>query len=99
MDTPKGRFMSQINSSLVSRLRQKSPHYYSCDPTAVAVVIDETAILEQKNCYCQVELHGTTTRGQVVVDWDARTKHAPNVNVVTKVDPQKVMNLFENMMK
>ena len=79
--------------------RKKLDHYYTCDPTAVAIGLDPSVIASSKKCFCQVELAGSATRGQMVVDWQGRAGRSPNVTVVTKTCPQKIMDLFENMLK
>ena len=74
-------------------------HYYSCDPSAMVVALDPSAVLSSTSCFCTVELHGTWTRGQMVADWRGVTKRNPNAEIVTKLDTQKIMERFEAMLK
>ncbi len=77
----------------------KLSQFYACDPVAMAVAIDDDVLLETDPQYCAVELRGQLTRGQMVVDWNRFLKKDPNVDLITKVDVEKVKKLFEDMLK
>ena len=74
-------------------------HYHSCDPAAMAVAIDNTVALETNRKYCTVELSGTLTRGQMVVDWNGRLNKEPNVYIVTRVNLETVKRFYEEMLQ
>ena len=73
-------------------------NYYSCDPTAMVVALDPTAVVKSETHYCSVELQGNYTRGQMVVDWRGISKRTPNVQIITDVDIQKIMKYYEAML-
>ena len=77
----------------------KLPNFYACDPVAMAIAIDNSVIIETDRKYCDVELKGELTRGQMVVDWNGFLKKEPNVNIITKVDLSIVKTFFEEMLK
>ncbi len=74
------------------------PHYYSCDPAAMAVAIDNTVVMETKRKYCAVELRGMLTRGQMVVDWNNRLQKEANVDIVTQVNLETIRKFYEEML-
>ena len=95
MNTKKSRFLGGIFQYVWKRLKSlEVPKFLSYDQAAIAVVINSKVAMETKALYVTMELAGSTTRGQMVVDWTARMGRKPNVDLVTKLD----MELFENMM-
>ncbi len=64
-----------------------APGYYSCDLFAIVAFLCPDVVEEKNLVRVLVELDGTLTRGQCVVDWDQRiTGRAPNVNLVLKLN-------------
>ena len=47
-----------------------------------------------QDVYCNVELNGKHTRGQMVVDWQGQLKQTANVRLVTAVDMEKVLQML-----
>ena len=101
VQTPKGKFHKAINEFSADRKMHvlKLPNFYACDPVAMAIAIDNSVIIETDRKYCEVELKGELTRGQMVVDWNGFLKKEPNVDIVTKVDLSIVKSFFEEMLK
>ena len=97
--TKRGKFHSAITAYQSKRKREvlKYSQYYSCDPLAVAIAIDPSVVLESVRAYCTVELQGEYTRGQMVVDWRSHLNKAPNVELVLKLDIDKVKQLYVSM--
>ena len=100
IDTQRAQFHTTMNAKIVRRRKTewKAKFYFTCDPLAMAVAIDPTTAVDTDTKYCTVELHGQATRGQMVVDWMGKMGKSPNVNIVTKVDADKTMRFFENML-
>ena len=98
--TPKGLFHKKIQEHSTKRKVEvlKMENYYSCDPAAMMVALDPSSVLESTTCFCSVELQGTFTRGQMVVDWRGVTKKRQNVEIILKVDAKKVMKRYEDML-
>ena len=46
-----------------------------------------------------MELQGQLTRGQMVVDWRGKFGKEPNVDIVTKIDIEKVKKLYVKMLE
>lgn len=58
--------------------------WISCDAILAAVLLYPDIIIKSQKCHATVELHGTHTRGQVVLD-HLQVKD-PNVHLIEKVD-------------
>ncbi len=98
-DSLKALFLKRILSHAVKVLRydQKLPGFYTCDPLAVALSLDHRVALEVVPRFCTVELHGTYTRGQMVVDWKGALGRPPNVHLVGRIDDDIVRTMLEKM--
>ena len=66
---------------------------------AMAMVVDPDVITSTQDVYATVELHGTHTRGMMVVDWRNHLGKQPNVTIINAVDTDRSRVLFENMVK
>lgn len=75
--------------------RQAMPFFLLPDPLAMAVALEPDAILESMTRYVTVELHGTHTRGQTIIDHRGRLGQPPNVEIVTSIDMDRVYAQFE----
>jgi inosine-uridine nucleoside N-ribohydrolase len=69
--------------------------YVPCDPLAAAVLLDPHAVVEVKLRHVQVELQGSITRGQTIIDWGHLNDGQPNCFVVTKFN----LNVFKALLK
>ncbi len=72
--------------------------YLLPDPLAMAVTLDPNLILECEPRYVTVELMGTQTRGQTVIDHLGRLGNAPNVQIVKRLDIEGVYRLYREML-
>lgn len=76
-------FVKIVDASL-SRERGK---YLTWDQLAAACVIDEAVICDVKKVRASVELHGSQTRSQMLIDADeAASQKMQNVSIVTRVN-------------
>ncbi|KAJ9577209.1 hypothetical protein L9F63_006183 [Diploptera punctata] len=58
--------------------------WFPCDALLAAVFLEPEIVTKSRTCHASVELHGTHTRGQVVLD-HLRIKD-PNINLIERVD-------------
>jgi len=95
-----GRFFHDTNATAITFLRQfrQLPGFLLPDPLAMAVALDPAAIRASEQHHVTVELHGTQTRGQTVVDYYGQMGRQPNVEIVTSVDMERVLAMFERML-
>ena len=100
IDTVKGRFHSRISEGPARYKRDtlKLPHSYSCDTVCMALVAAPRVVLSSLKRYCTVELHGSLTRGQLVVDYNGSWNKSPNVELITRLDADPVKKLLEEML-
>lgn len=76
----------------------KLPHFYSCDPFAMAMAVNPLCIVNFQKLYCSVELKGELTRGQMVVDWHKALGKEPNVELIVKLDLDTIKGYYEKML-
>ena len=104
VDTEKGRFLRDTTLTTVDFLRgldhanNRSIGYLLPDPLAMAITLDPALIRRSEHHYVTVELQGTQTRGQTIVDYFNATKKPPNVHIITEIDTGGVYRLFERML-
>ena len=79
---------------LTSTAEHRSHPYLIPDPLAMAVALEPSIIRKSAPHYITVELGGTHSRGQTVIDHAKRLRRAPNVEVVTELDTQGVFEMF-----
>lgn len=87
-NTPTARFMNACMANSTAYMKSKRPEWgwVPCDPLALALAVDNSLIVESQQYFCEVELHGTQTRGMSVVDWYGQQEQAPNVTLVEFVN-------------
>jgi purine nucleosidase len=93
-----GRFFKGIGGNLADftkALPRPATGYWMPDPLAMAVALQPALIQRSEQYYVAVELHGTHTRGQTVVDYSHRTRIAPNVEIVLDVDSNGFYDLLK----
>ena len=56
----------------------------------MAVFLDGAIVQNCENCYCTVELAGQLCRGELVVDWTGQLNKTKNVQIVTRLDQEKL---------
>lgn len=96
--TPAGYFLKGISEQIirfVENLPVRPPGFAQADPLAMAVALEPGLVQASEDYYVTVELNGTHTRGQTVIDY-RRAKNMPaNVSVITQVDQQGFYRLLQ----
>lgn len=101
-DSDLGRFFKKIESKTLATYYSDVKHqhsYVTCDPVAMAIAIDPEVIRSSERLYCDVELTGELTRGQVVVDWKGSRNESPNLLLVKDVDFKRYGDLLMLVVK
>jgi purine nucleosidase len=80
------------------RQQRANPLYLLPDPLAMAVALHPELIQQSHFRRVEVELHGTLTRGQTVIDYTNKHDQKPNVHVVEKIDMDGVYQLYQQML-
>lgn len=97
--TAKGRFVQAIGGKSLEIYYRRGgpgamPKYETADSMLMAVAIGNGVATETRHVYCTVELQGTYTRGQMVVDRDGCLGCKPNVTLVVAVDHDTYGNML-----
>ena len=94
------RFFMETTAGTVSFLRRlrELQGYLLPDPLAMAVALEPDIVQTSEQHYVTVELQGTRTRGQTVIDYFGLLQHAPNVTIVTALDTGRVFDLYLKML-
>lgn len=98
--TERARFFRESTrlSADLTRNQYKFPGFLLPDPLAMAITLDPALAVEVEQRHVTVELAGTQTRGQTVIDHLGMLGHPPNVRIVTAVDTEGVYALYEQML-
>jgi purine nucleosidase len=68
------------------------------DPLTMAITLEPSLILEQDTRYVTVELGGTHSRGQTIVNYTREDHGMPNVHIVKRLNMQGVYQLYGQML-
>jgi purine nucleosidase len=100
-DTPLSKFYLGITDKLVRLFRSLMPVplYLLPDPLAMAITLYPELILERESRPVTVELNGTHTRGQTVVNYTRyAAEQTPNVDIIKRIDVDGVYAAFQRML-
>ncbi|XP_048776665.2 nucleoside hydrolase-like isoform X2 [Ostrea edulis] len=91
-------FMKRIEKQPFEKIRMNQlewPRYIPCDEFAMAVVINESAVVrESKEVFATVEVKGEYTYGMMVVDWTKILRKPSNVKLVTEIDNEEFFKML-----
>lgn len=95
VNTRRGEFWRKITRDsleFVSR-RVGRPGLFLPDELAMSVALETDIVTRSEFKWMDVELGGTISRGQTVVDWAGMTGREPNVNIVTEINRERFLEL------
>lgn len=97
--TPAAQFLRETTLATVEFLRQirNVPGYLLPDPLAMALLLEPDIVQSSNFQAVSVELNGSHTRGQTVIDHFGISGQQPNVHVVTQIDTGTVYGLYERL--
>lgn len=95
LKTNRGNFFVDCNRRLLEyNQRSYNKDIISMpDPTAMAIAIDPSIILESIQVYTRIELYSSLSYGQLIYDFMNIHNQTPNVKLVTKIDVSKFKEL------
>ena len=101
ISTPRARFFHDTNQKIMGFIRDRwnQDMLFAPDGLALAAAIEPGIVTRSEKKYVTIELQGTHTRGQTVVDWSNSTKKAPNVEIIHEVNQACFNQLMENGLK
>jgi purine nucleosidase len=98
LGTPHAKFFHDTNQKILNFIKDRLDQdiLFAPDGLALAAAVEPGIVTKSEKKYVTVELHGTHTRGQTVVDWYGSTRKAPNTEIILEVDQQRFIQLMEN---
>jgi purine nucleosidase len=95
VDDARARFYAAISRKTRDwTVRRGRERLLVADALAMAVALQPDIALRSADHHVAVELNGTLTRGATVVDWDDRTGHAANAQIVLDIDQTRFETLI-----
>jgi inosine-uridine nucleoside N-ribohydrolase len=101
----KARLFHDVTQFLVKFTENEgeNPELYtgmnSCDAVCMACVLDPSFVQETKSVYACVEPFGKLAGGHMIADWHGNFKRTANVEIVTRVDRDKFLDVFQLCVK
>lgn len=97
--TPSARFFERINRIFVDKVSSFGLDYLLADALAMAVALEPSLITASLTRHVAIELHGTYTRGQTVIDHMGKLGRPASVEIVTAVDMTRMEQMLREMLQ
>ncbi len=97
LGTPRARFFRDTSQKFLSLIKKGWGRdiLFAADGLALAVAIEPEIVTSSEKKHISIELHGSQTRGQTVVDWSGRTQNPPNTEIILDLDQNRFIQLTE----
>ena len=97
LESAKGQFFRRITSRGIqwATARHGQRTLYAPDTVALAVAAAPNIVTRFEDHHVAVELVGTHTRGQTIVDWLDRLGKPANARIILEIDQARFMTMFE----
>lgn len=101
LGTPRAKFFHDTNQKIMKFIKERLGHemLFAPDGLAVAAAVEPEIVLKSEKKHVDIELNGTLTRGQTVVDWFGFTQKPPNTEIIVSVHMERFIKLMENGLK
>ncbi len=101
IDTPKAQFVKDIYVNTRKFLKEvfHQEMMFAADALAMAAALEPALIIRKENKHLTVELSGSVTRGQTVVDWMGMGGEEPNAEIVLEMDQPGFVAFIANGLK
>jgi purine nucleosidase len=101
LGTPRAKFFHDTNQKIMKFIKEflGQDMLFAPDGLALAAAVEPGIVLKSEKKYVAIELHGTLTRGQTVVDWFGFTQKPPNTEIIVSVDMKRFIELMKNGLK
>lgn len=95
-DNPRGQFFDAISAKVIKFIKEVMGRdaLFGADPLAMAVALEPEIVTKMAKHYVHVERMGGASRGQTIVDWNNRSGHEANANIVLEVDEERFFEMF-----
>jgi purine nucleosidase len=101
LGTPRAKFFHDTNQKILTFIRERlgQDMLFAPDGLALAAAVEPGIVTKSEKKFVSIELHGSQTRGQTVVDWYGSTGQLPNTEIILEVDQNRFIQLMENGLK
>jgi purine nucleosidase len=98
LETPRSKFFRDTNQKILTFIRERlgQDMLFAPDGLALAAAVEPEIVTKSETRHISIELHGSQTRGQTVVDWYGNTGKAPNTEVILELNQDRFIQLMEN---
>ena len=98
LETPRAKFFHDTNQKILGFIKERLREdiLFVPDGLAMAVAIEPGIVTKSEMKHVSIELRGSQTRGQTVVDWYGRTQKPPNAEIILELDQKRFIQLMEN---
>ncbi len=98
LGTPRAKFFHDTSQKFLNLIKERWGRdiLFAADGLALAVAIEPGIVTKSEKKHVSIELHGSQTRGQTVVDWYVRTQKPPNAEIILELDQKRFIQLMEN---
>ena len=101
LGTPRAKFFHDTNQKIMKFIKEHlgQEMLFAPDGLAMAAAVEPGIVLKSEKKHIEIELNGTLTRGQTVVDWFGFTRKPPNTEIILAVKMDRFIELIENGLK
>jgi purine nucleosidase len=98
LGTPRAKFFHDISQKFLNLIQERWGQHilFAADGLALAAAVEPGIVTKSEKKHVSIELHGSQTRGQTVVDWYGRTQKPPNTEIILELDQHRFIQLMEN---
>jgi purine nucleosidase len=98
LGTPRAKFFQDTNQKILSYIEKRmgKDSLFAPDGLAMAVAVEPEIVTKSEKKYVSIELHGSQTRGQTVVDWSGRTGQPANTEIILELNQERFIQMMEN---
>ena len=98
LGTPRAKFFHDTNQKLSEFIMERlgQDMLFAPDGLALAAAIEPGIVTKSEKKHVSIELHGSQTRGQTVVDWFGLTQQPANTEIILEMDQKRFVELMEN---
>lgn len=98
IETPRAKFFRDTNRKFLTYINERLSEdiLFAPDGLAMAVAVEPGIVKRSEKKHVSIELHGSLTRGQTVVDWRGWSERLPNTEIILELDHERFIQLLEN---
>lgn len=98
LETARAKFFRDTNRKFLTYINERLSEdtLFAPDGLAMAVAVEPEIVTRSEKKHVSIELHGSQTRGQTVVDWRGRSKRVPNAEIILELDQKRFIEIMEN---